>query len=72
MPDPPGSDKPPHQMPPMGEGPLSWGFAGLFILPLILILLVFVTTRCTNRGKEDLVVPSAEVDTVQPMQSEEN
>ena len=56
----------------MGEGPLSWGFAGFFILPLILILLVFLTPRCMKRDKVDLSVPPVEVDTVQPMQSEEN
>ena len=35
-----------HEMPPMAEGPLSWGFAGFFLLPLVLIALVFLTPMC--------------------------
>ena len=56
----------------MGQGVLSWGFAGFFILPVILILLVFLTPKCSNRDVAELAEPPGKVDTVQMMQSEEN
>ena len=42
------SEDAPHQMPPMGEGLMSWGFVGVFLLPLALVILVFVPMMCSE------------------------
>ena len=63
--------KPDHEMPPMGEGLMSWGFAGFFILPVILIVLVFLVPQCAD-VQDGATFPENQTDTVQPTPSEEN
>ena len=50
MTDSPDQEQPPHEMPPMGQGALSWGFTGFFILPVILIVLVYTIPTCAHRS----------------------
>ncbi|MDG2424348.1 MAG: hypothetical protein P8M22_10255 [Phycisphaerales bacterium] len=55
----------------MGEGLMSWGFAGFFILPVILIVLVFLVPQCAD-VQDGATFPENQTDTVQPTPSEEN
>ena len=37
-----------HEMPPLGASPLAWGFAGVFLIPVVLIVMIFVTPMCSS------------------------
>ena len=65
------TDQPKHEMPPMGEGLMSWGFAAFFILPVILLLMVFLIPRCSSAG-DGVALPENQADTVQTSVPEEN
>ena len=45
----PPSQESSHEMPPMGNSLLAWGFAGVFLMPLVLIVLIFATPMCSPR-----------------------
>ena len=60
-----------HEMPPMGEGMMSWGFAAFFILPIILLLMVYLIPRCSDAG-DGVALPENQADRVQTTVREEN
>jgi hypothetical protein len=73
----PVPETPEHQMPPMGEGPLAWGFAAFFLLPILLIVLVLVTPMCSTAGDhgtadEALNPPAETANQTQPDLKEES
>ena len=46
-----------HEMPPMGGNVMSWGFAGFFIIPFILVLMVFDIPMCAPSPEFDGTAP---------------
>ena len=68
------SDEPAHEMPPMGEGLMSWGFAGFFLLPVVLIGMVFMTPMCMESSQQgqDLVDTVPMIEPTPPAPAEEN
>ena len=63
-------DQSKHEMQPMGEGLMSWGFAAFFILPVILLLMVFLIPRCSS-VRDGVALPENQADTVQSSPLEE-
>ena len=48
---------PDHEMPPMGGGAMSWGLAGFFVIPLILVIMVFAIPMCSASPEFDGTAP---------------
>ena len=48
---------PEHEMPPMGGGAMSWGLAGFFVIPLILVIMVFAIPMCSASPEFDGTAP---------------
>ncbi len=46
-----------HEMPPMGGSAMSWGFAGFFLIPLVLALMVFAIPMCSKSPEFDGTAP---------------
>lgn len=68
------SDDTLHEMPPMGEGLMAWGFAGFFFLPLVLIVMVFMTPMCMESSQlgQDLVDTVPMIEPTPPAPAEEH
>ncbi len=53
-PDPNSSE---HEMPPMAGSAMSWGLAGFFVIPLILVIMVFAIPMCAPSPEFDGTAP---------------
>ena len=58
----------------MGEGLMSWGFAGFFLMPVVLIIMVFMTPMCMESSQlgQDLVDTVPMIEPTPPRPAEEN
>jgi len=56
-PDPTSSGSSEHEMPPMGASAMSWGLAGFFVIPLILVIMVFAIPMCAPSPEFDGTAP---------------
>tara|TARA_B100001121_G_C18517023_1_gene539490 strand:- start:130 stop:306 length:177 start_codon:yes stop_codon:yes gene_type:complete len=58
----------------MSEGLMSWGFAGFFLMPVVLIIMVFMTPMCMESSQlgQDLVDTVPMIEPTPPKPAEEN